>query len=181
MKKLFPLIGLTGALLLSACGSKKTEPSVVPEGYQLLDLNPYGFSASILVPDSSKISSPLEIKQMAGVEIKRGKLFDIVLNTGDGEVLDMTFQKSQIEHEEPKKVKRWIQDDKETLVYEQQIPDLKPEVHMYTVVKIGTTNYTITDNHQSDEPYKEENIKLMLESAKSLKQLDPPVKEKAKP
>jgi hypothetical protein len=178
MKNIFYLFGITSALTLAGCGGKKPESNTVPPGYQMVDLNPYGFSASILVPDSSKISSPLEVKQMAGVEIKRGKSFDIVINTGDGEVLDMTFQKSQIEHEDPKKVKRWILDQKDAIIYEQQIMDLKPEVHMYAIVKIGTTNYTISDNHESEEPYQEENVKVMMEAAKSIKLMEPtPVKK----
>jgi hypothetical protein len=179
MKKIQYIFGLSAALVLASCGNKKTETDVVPAGYQLVDLNPYGFSASILIPDSTKIQSPLEIKQMAGVEIKRGRGFDIVINTGDGEVTDMTFQKSQIEHEDPKKVKRWILDEKNAVIYEQQIMDLKPEVHMYAVVPVGTTNYTISDNHQSEEPYKEENIKMMMEAAKSIQLLNSPATKDA--
>lgn len=181
--KIFRYILVPSALLIMAsCGNKKAETTAVPAGYQLVDLNPYGFSASILIPDSSKIQAPLEIKQMAGVEIKRGKGFDIVINTGDGEVTDMTFQKSQFEHEDPKKVKRWILDEKNAVIYEQQILDLKPEVHMYAIVPVGTTNYTISDNHQSEEPFKEENIRMMMEAAKSIQLLNPPAaKEAPKP
>jgi hypothetical protein len=179
MKKTFFLFGLGSVIALASCGPKKPDAVVVPAGYQLIDLNPYGFSASILIPDSTKITSPVEIKQMAGVEIKRGKLFDIVINTGDGEVVDMTFQKSQIEHEDPKKVKRWIQDEKDGVIYEQQIMDLKPEVHMYAIQKLGTTNYTIIDNHQSDEPYAEENVKMMMEAAKSLRVMEAEKKPKS--
>ncbi len=178
MKNIVYLFGLSSALAFTSCGPKKPEASQVPAGFQLVDLNPYGLAVSILVPDSTKINSPLVIKQMAGVEIKRGKSFDIVINTGDGEVIDMTFQKSQIEHEDPKKVKRWIQDEKDAVIYEQQIMDLKPEVHMYSIMKIGTLNYTIIDNHDSEEPYKEENVKTMMQAAKSLQLLEPPKKEK---
>jgi hypothetical protein len=178
MKNIFYLLGLSSILAFTACGPKKPDATLVPAGYELLDLNPYGLSVSILVPDSTKIKSPLQIKQMAGVEIKRGKNFDIVINTGDGEVIDMTFQKSQIEHEDPKKVKRWIQDDKDAVIYEQQIMDLKPEIHIYAIMKIGTQNYTITDNHDTEEPYKEESAKAMMQAAKSLQALEPAKKEK---
>jgi hypothetical protein len=178
MKNAFYLLGLSSVLAFTGCGPKKPGATQVPAGYQLVDLNPYGLSVSILVPDSTKINHPLEIKQMAGVEIKRGKGFDIVINTGDGEVVDMTFQKSQIEHEDPKKVKRWIQDEKDAVIYEQQIMDLKPEVHLYAIMKIGTLNYTIIDNHDTDEPYKEENAKIMMQAAKSLQASEPAKKEK---
>jgi hypothetical protein len=170
MKNLFYLLGLGSALVFSSCGPKKPDARVAPAGYQIVDLNPYGFSASILVPDSTKINSPLIITQLAGVEIKRGKGFDIIINTGDGEIADMVKQKSMINAEEPKKVKRWILDEPAAVIYEQQIADLKPEVHMYAIMKIGTLNFAIIDNHnyEGDEPYKEENMKMMMEAAKSL-------------
>jgi hypothetical protein len=176
MKNLCYLIGLGSVLGFSSCGPKKADSTVVPPGFQLVDLNPYGFSASILVPDSTKINSPLVIKQLAGVEIKRGKSFDIVINTGDGEVADLVKQKSMINAEEPKKVKRWILDEPAAVVYEQQIADLKPEVHMYCVMKMGTMNYAIIDNHDSEEPYKEENVKMMMDAAKSMQAMDAPKK-----
>jgi hypothetical protein len=170
MKRILCLFGLGSALVISSCGPKKPENRVAPAGYQIIDLNPYGFSASILIPDSTKINSPLVINQQAGVEIKRGNNFDIIINTGDGEIADMAKQKSMISAEDPKKVKRWILDEPAAVIYEQQIADLKPEVHMYCIMKIGTMNFAIVDNHNSnnEEPFKEENMKMMMEAAKSL-------------
>jgi hypothetical protein len=175
MKNIFFLCGLGSLLVLSSCGPKKPEARIAPAGYQIVDLNPYGFSASILVPDSTKINSPLIITQLAGVEIKRGKNFDIVINTGDGEIADMVKQKSMISAEEPKKVKRWILDEPTAVIYEQQIADLKPEVHMYCIMKIGTMNYAIIDNHNTDndEPSKEETVRMMMDAAKSLMPEEP--------
>ena len=55
MKNLFRLFSLGAVLAFTSCGPKKPDATQVPAGYQLIDLNPYGFSASILVPDSTKI------------------------------------------------------------------------------------------------------------------------------
>jgi hypothetical protein len=176
MKQLLCLLAASATLAFTGCGPKKPDAPVAPPGFQFVDLNPYGFSAMILVPDSTKINQPLEVKQMSGVEIKRGRNFDIIINTGDGEVVDMVKQKSFIEHDEPRKVKRWILDTKDAVMYEQQIADLKPEVHMYCIMKINTDNYAIIDNHdhEGDEPYKEESVKMMLDAAKSLQYKEPP-------
>ncbi|HXC06941.1 MAG TPA: hypothetical protein VNZ86_19415, partial [Bacteroidia bacterium] len=136
------------------------------------DLNPYGFSASILVPDSTTIQGLLEIKQVAGVEIQRGKGFDIVINTAEGELADMTKQKTYINAEDPKKVKRWILDEPTAITYEQQIADLKPEVHIYCIMQIGNMKYAITDNHNGEDTYNEANAKMMMDAAKSIKAME---------
>jgi hypothetical protein len=176
MKHVAYLLALGTALTLSSCGSKKADSVDVPKGYQLVDLNPYGFSASIIVPDSTTIQGQLEIKQVAGVEIKRGKFFDIVINTAEGELADMTKQKSTINAEDPKKVKRWILDEPNAVTYEQQIADLKPEVHIYCIMQIGNMKYAITDNHNGDDTYNEANAAIMMTAAKSMKAMEAPKK-----
>jgi hypothetical protein len=176
MKNIAYLLALGTALTLSSCGSKKADTVEVPKGYQLVDLNPYGFSASIIIPDSVTIQGQLEIKQVAGVEIKRGKNFDIVINTAEGELADMTKKKSMINAEDPKKVKRWILDEPTAVIYEQQIADLKPETHIYCIMQIGNMKFAVMDNANGDEPYNEANAKMMMDAAKSMKAMDAPKK-----
>ncbi|MFI5148472.1 MAG: hypothetical protein ACHQRM_01985 [Bacteroidia bacterium] len=176
MKNVAFLMAIGTALLFNSCGPKKPDAIEVPKGFQLVDLNPYGFSASIIVPDSITVQGQLEIKQSAGVEIKRGKAFDIVINTAEGELADMTKQKSFINAEEPKKVKRWILDEPTAITYEQQIADLKPEVHIYCIMQIGNMKYAVTDNHNGEDTFNETNAKMMMDAAKSIKAMEAPKK-----
>lgn len=176
MKKILLLITVPVVLFFAGCGNSKTEETVpsIP-GMMEVELKINGNPLLIMIPDSTRGKMQIVEQSWGATEIQVGKGFQISIEEAEGELTDLTFQKSMISSEEPKKLKRYINDDPTLIFYEQQIETMDPEFHFYSIVKIGDVSYVVKDI--PEEKYSEKAVEMMVESAKTLKAKDAPKPE----
>lgn len=155
------LIVTTVAMGFTACGPKKDD-SVIAPGMMELDLSKNGLPISIVVPDSTKGKFEVITQSWGATEIKVGKNFQISITEGPG---DIVLKKSDIKGDDINKLKRYLTDEPETILYESEIT--QPEFHFYSVIKIGNTSYIVEDIR--GEMFNEKTAQTMVESAKSIK------------
>ena len=160
MKKILFSLAVVSTAVLMSCGGKKETPAAA--GMMELDLSSHGVPVIISIPDSSK--GKVEVEDANGTyKIRVGKSFRMSIFEDAG---DISLKKSDISSAEPKKLKRFITDEPTTLFYENQITD--PEFHFYTIVKLGEKSFILEDL-DGEEIYTEDDVKIMLESAKAIK------------
>ncbi len=163
MKKIL-LIVSSIALIFTACNGEKKEEQKSMAGMMELDLSSYGLPITIAVPDSNNGKLEIIEQSWGAREISVGKDFKITINEGEE---DIQLQKSDNTSNEVKKLKRYVIDEPETIMYEMEIPSInQSEYHFMTIVKSGNTSYTIKDIE--GEPFGEETIKKMLDAAKTI-------------
>ena len=176
MKKILLLLASPAIIFFASCGGSKTDDTTVAiPGMMEVQLKINGNALSIMVPDSTKGKLEMVEQSWGATEIKVGKEFQISIQEGEGELTDLIFQKSMISSEEPKKLKRYINDDSTLIFYEQQIETMDPEFHFYSIVKIGNVSYVVKDI--PEEKYSEKAVQTMVEAAKTLKAKDAPKPE----
>ncbi len=162
MKNFFLLIATVTVFVFAGCGGpKKEDSSTVKPGMMKIDLKINGNSLSIVVPDSTVGKLEIVEQSWGATEVIVGKKFQLSISEGKG---DITLKKSDITSDEINKVQRFIVDEPNTLVWESSIID--PEVHFYTVEKIGPVFYLIEDI--ANDHFIESEIQQMLTSAKSI-------------
>lgn len=138
---------------------------------QLIDLNQYGYPLSIEIPDSTAGTAEIVAQSWGAVEINIPEVFHISIRVGDGELTDMTFQKSMIEGNELPKFKQYLVNEPKTIVYEAEIT--APEYHFYHIAGINGSDYVI--ENIKDTQFSQQQIENMLKYAQTLK-----AKEKVK-
>lgn len=142
----------------------------VLKGTMNMDLGDYGFPVSINIPDASFGSQQIEEQSWGAVEIKVGNGFYISIKEGEGELIDMTFQKSMVENADFPQFKQYLVDQENEIMYEAGFPDMPSEYHFYMVKKIGEVDYVMEDI--KSEKYSKEAIEKMYNCAKSLTALE---------
>jgi hypothetical protein len=161
MKQLFFLITTISALAFFSCKNSTTE-NETSEGTKQIEFSINGNAFTMLVPDTAK--GTLEIKEQSwgATEVVIGSGFQISITEGEG---DITLMKSDIAGNDVNKFKRFINDEPNLLLWESEI--VKPEFHFYTVQKIEKSSFIIED--MKAEVFTEQDVKAMLNAAKSLK------------
>ena len=165
MKKNLVLLFAPAVLFLASCGnSKSNDDSTV--GMKEVKLVILGDSLSIMVPDSLQGTLEITEQSWGATEIKIGEKFQVSIEQNNG---DVALTKSDINGDDVYKLKQFITDEPNLLVWESKIVDMEQSnFHFYLVHKIGKTSYVIKDV-DSGEAYNESEIQSMLKTAKTLK------------
>jgi hypothetical protein len=165
-KTIFSAVTILFALcIITSCGSKVEE--IVPPGKKLVDLSQYGKPFTMHVPDSSVTNGPIVINEdNYMLEVSSGKTFAIIVEEGEG---NMEQVKNDIKTDELNKFKRYIAEEPGMIAWESEIT--QPEFHIYAVVTVGNSKYVIRDASTTErEPFKEAEVKQMIEAVKSIKE-----------
>ena len=173
MKKLFLLAAIALPLMWTSCGpgETKVEEEVIPKGMVAKDLTDLGQPVKINIPDSSN-GSLEAMETPAGIQLRIGNGFDILVNTAGTEEQDLAKQKSLIEATDAG-MSTFTVNDASTLVWETKFGELSM-FHFMTLVKSGNDVYYVRDNNSNpDNTFKKEQVDKMLESAKSLRAAKP--------
>lgn len=173
MKKLFLLAAIALPLMWTSCGPGETKvvEEVIPKGMVAVDLTKLGQPVKINLPDST-IGILDSLETPAGIQLRIGNGFDILVNTAGTEEQDLAKQKSLIEATDAG-MSTFTVNDASTLVWETKFGELSM-FHFMTIVKIGTDVYYVRDNNGNpDNAFKKEQVDKMLESAKSLRGAKP--------
>ena len=160
-------------LILFSCGGDEQvveAPPIELKGYEALDLNPWGFQMSVMVPNAEENGEPVvNLSERGALEIQVGQAFgiEIMFGEGDIELLKMDLKEdlvftSNIVKEEPN-----------AIIYTQDIPDsgIKTQNHFFYKAQIGTNVYEVRD--LIDGSYGSGMIENMLNAAKTLRELKP--------
>ena len=178
MKKLFVLAAIALPLLWTSCGDKPEEiqEEVIPQGMVAVDLSNMGHPVKINAPDSaSGIMDTMATPN--GIQVRVGSKFDLLVNIGGPEEIDLAQQKTLIDFG----TNTFTVNDATTLVWETKYGEGDGAVsvyHFYTLVKVGEDTYYVRDNNTNpDNQFKKEDVDRMLEAAKSLRTAAKPVAE----
>lgn len=169
MKKIISLFSaaLVAGLLVSCGGSKNEEPIVAPQGMIALDLNTYGKSFVLFVPDT--INSKLTVtEQTSGaLEIRVGTTFAMSINEQAGNI---EMKKKDIKEDEVYKFKSFIKEEPTAILWESDFMD-KSISHFMVNMKIGEVDYCFEDIISTEtEPLSKDAIQKMFDSAKNIKE-----------
>jgi len=165
MKKILITLITPVALLFAGCGGHSTEEEST-ENLKEIKVPVSGDSLSIMVPNT--LQGSLEITEQAwgATEVKIGTKFQVSIEPNEG---DIALQKSDIEGNDIYKFQRYITDEPTLLCWESKIPDMaQSNFHFYMIHKIGNNTYVIKDI-DSGEAYSENDVKIMIDAAKRLK------------
>jgi hypothetical protein len=167
MKKIFKMFSVTLAFgLLISCGGAKVEPIVAPPGMIALDLNSYGKSFVIFIPDTSNTKMSVIENQSGALEIRVGNTFGICINEQAG---DIALKKEDLKGDDVNRFKSFITDEPTAIMWESEIT--APEYHFLVNMKIGTADYCFEDIRSTEnDPFTKESIQKMFESAKNIKE-----------
>jgi hypothetical protein len=151
-----------------SCGSKKANEDIVaPQGMHTLNLNRYGKSFAIFVPDT--VANKLHIIEQSNgsLDIKVGKNFAISINE---QPVDIELRKKDMKEDEVNKFKGFIMDEPTAVMWESEI--VQPEFHFIVNHKIGETEYSFEDIKDTEaNPFGKEAIQKMFDSAKNIKEI----------
>jgi len=165
---------LLSFILLNSCGSSSSGDSdtnneeVVKEmkGFEELDLTPWGFEMSLMIPNAEKNGDPeVTLTERGALEIVIGKGFGIEILFGEG---NLKLLKTDLE-EHPFFETDIIKEEKDALVYKQVIPnsEVKERHHFFYRIELGNDIYEIMDLKEGEFDLNE--VEKMLSSAKSIK------------
>lgn len=179
MKRLLLIAAMASPLMWYACSdATETEAEdIVPAGMKALSLKTLGFPVKINIPDSAYYPTIDTMETPAGVQVRVGNHFDILVNTAGDEEKDLAKMKTVIEagDELPK---TFSVNDSTTLVWETKIGDVSMGSHFFKLIRTSTGIFYIRDNNTNPEnQFKPEEITRMMESAKSLRALPAPKPE----
>lgn len=170
MKYLFAVSIVCISLLFVSCGgSKEQEPLVAPAGMRYLDISRTGMNLNVLAPDSTKGSLDTVLQSWGAYEIKAGPNFQISILEDGGTT---ATKKADNGNDDVNKVKQYVIDEPNTLLWESGIGDLS-EFHFFHSAKIGERTYVFEDI--KGDPFTKEAIQQMLDACKQAKEI---VKEK---
>lgn len=161
-------------LILSACGGDQTveTPPIELKGYEALDLNPWGFQMSVMVPNAEDNGEPqVNLSERGALEIQVGQAFgiEIMFGEGDIELLKMDLKEDLVF------TSKIVKEDSTSIIYSQDIPDsgIQTQNHFFYKAQIGTDVYEVRD--LIDGSYGSGMIENMLNAAKTLRELKPKV------
>jgi hypothetical protein len=165
------IITLLSAIIFTSfisCGGKKgSEDIIAPEGMHALNLNRFGKSFALFVPDTVKNSLVIIEQSNGALEVKVGNSFAISINE---QAADIEMRKTDIKGDEVNKFKTYMVEEPTAIMWESQIVD--PEFHFLMNQKIGTTEYSFEEVKNTEaKPFSKEAIQKMFDSAKNIKEV----------
>ena len=169
--KLFAVLFVFSILILSSCGNKEHENSLVaPQGMSILNLQKYGKPFSMLIPDSLKNKLSVSDESSGALEVRVGEIFAIAINE---QAVDLALAKSDIAGDEVNKFKQYLVEEPFALVWESEI--VSPEFHFYLNRKVGNSEYSVQDIRDPEhKPFNQEQIEKMVECARSIEPNEQP-------
>lgn len=151
-------------LFLNSCATKQSETNFSIEGMQPSDLSKYGKPFSIYVPDTLSSKLIIEEKVNGALEIKVGTNFAISINE---QAADIELKKTDIKGDEVNKLKAFIIDKPDAILWESQIN--KPEYHFLVNQKIANSEYSFEDVVSSEtKAFTKEAIQKMFDTSKNI-------------
>lgn len=159
-------------LILFSCGGDEVveAPPIELKGYEALDLNPWGFQMSVMVPNAEENGEPeVILSERGALEIQVGQAFgiEIMFGEGDIELLKMDLKEDLVFSSEI------VKEEENAIIYKQDIPDsgIKTQNHFFYKAQVGTDVYEVRD--LIDGSYGIGMIENMLNAAKTLRELKP--------
>lgn len=170
MKKLIVFAAVCFSVIAVSCGgTKEQEPLVAPAGMQYIDISRTGMNMNVLIPDSTKGALDTVLQTYGTYEIKRGS-FQIAITEDGG---DVATKKADNANDDVNKVKQYIIDEPNTLLWESGIGDLS-EFHFFYSVKMGERTFVFEDI--KGDAFTKEDIQKMLDACKAAKEIVKEVK-----
>jgi hypothetical protein len=157
------------ALILVCCKGEKTDNDAIlaPEGMNVLELSKYGKPFAIFVPDTTRAKLEIIQQSYGALDIKVGKNFAISINE---QAADIDLHKSDITGDEVNKLKSFIVDEANAILWESEIT--QPEFHFILNKKIGTNDYSFEEIKNSDtETFGKEAIQKMFDNCKNIQEI----------
>jgi len=178
MNKLIYFILLIITPIIFSCGNKDpktTKDGNVAEaptlkGYELLDLSQWGFDMTLMVPNAKDNGDPnVKLTERGALEVSVGQNFGVEIMYGEG---DINLLKEDL-NEDLVFTSKIIKEDKDALVYQQEIPNsgVKTQYHFFYKTQIGADIYEVRDLRENE--YGEGLINKMLDAAKTLQAVKP--------
>ncbi len=172
MKKFaFILLAISFTTLISCGGDsdnskENTQEQVELKGFEKLDLTPYGYNLSIMIPEAETHGdAEVVLTERGALEVIVGTDFGIEIMYGEGdiELLKMDLKEDLVFKFEI------IQEEENALIYKQDIPDsgVKTQNHFFYKAVVGNNIFEVRDIMQGE--FGEGMIQKMLEAAKTLK------------
>lgn len=169
MKKIISLFSaaLVAGLLVSCGGSKTEEPIVAPAGMIALDLNNYGKSFVLFIPDTTTSKLTVNESQSGALEVRVGTTFGISINEQAGNI---EMKKKDVKEDEVYKFKAFIKEEPTAILWESDFMD-KSVTHFMVNMKIGEADYCFEDIISTEaEPFSKDAVQKMFDSAKSIRE-----------
>jgi hypothetical protein len=138
-----------------------TEPAAAPAKLAELDLSSVGEDYAgwkIMAPEGATAKD-----DFGAIGVKAGDGFQLEIHTGD---INMAERKKEIESNDINKLKGYLTDTADTLVYESEVMS-KKEVHLLAVHKVG--DVAVYCENTKGPTYNKAQIEAMLAACKSLK------------
>ena len=167
MKNILRITFLFAALTaLVSCGGKKEtqEPLNAPAGMRYLDISRTGMNIYVLTPDSTKGMLDTVMQSSGEYVIKVGPNFQIQITENAG---DIAQKKADITNADPVKLKKYVVDEPNTLMWESGIGDIS-EFHFYHIAKVGERTYVFED--VTGDAFSQDAIQKMLDACKQVKE-----------
>lgn len=180
MKRLLLIAAMAAPLMWYACSDSTAtteKEDIVPKGMKALSLKTLGFPVKINIPDSAYYPTIDTMETPGGVQVRVGNHFDILVNTAGAEESDLAKMKTVIEagDELPK---TFSVNDSTTLVWETKIGETSMGTHFFKLVRTATGVYYVRDNNNNPENnFNADDIKRMMESASSVREIPAPKPE----
>jgi hypothetical protein len=170
MKKIIVFTAVCLSIIVASCGgTKEQEPLVAPAGMQYIDISRTGMNMNVLIPDSTKGGLDTVLQTYGTYEIKRGA-FQIAITEDGG---DVTSKKADNANDDVNKVKQYVIDEPNTLLWESGIGDLS-EFHFFYSVKFGERTFVFEDI--KGDAFTKEDVQKMLDACKAAKEIVKEVK-----
>lgn len=152
-------------MMMSCGGKKETQESLnAPAGMRYLDISRTGMNIYVLTPDSTKGVMDTVMQSSGEYMIKVGPNFQIQITENAG---DIAQRKADITNDDVNKLKKYVVDEPNTLVWESGIADLS-EFHFYHIAKVGERTYVFED--VKGDAFSQEAIQKMLDACKQVKE-----------
>lgn len=170
--KILHILFLISGLLLFSCGDDKTTSnndqtgdSLLPH-HMIVDLSPYGFLATIQIPDTTIGLPELNETNWGALEIRVGRNYGISIQSGEG---NMELLKKDLK-EDLVFTNEIIAETPNSIIYKKTIKntDIKPLYHFFYFDTID--GYIVEIKSLELEEYTLKDVEKMLESAKTLRE-----------
>ena len=155
-----------------SCGNKKSDSGIVaPQGMHILDLNRYGKPFAIFVPDTMAAKLTITEQSTGALDIKVGKNFAITINE---QAADLELRKTDIQEDEVNKLKSFIINEPNALLWESSWEGAtnEPQFHFVLNLKLGNSDYCFEDLKDPEaNTFGKEAIQKMFDSSKNVKEV----------
>jgi hypothetical protein len=146
------------------CSPKAEEEISVP-GMHMLDLSKYGKPFSILVPDTVKNNFQINEQPNGSLDIRSGKNFALSIFEQEA---DLKLKKEDVTHDDVNKLKQFVKEEPQGIIWESQIVD--PEFHFLVNTPVGISTYSFEDIHDPQlNTFSRDAVEKMYYSATHLK------------